>query len=180
MNVSRDGLDVFDRCYRQDAVSEVEDVPRTAAGSFEHVVDRFENAIERCEQHGGIEIALDGAIGADAIPGLVERRAPVDADDVASRVAKLAKDRAGSDAEVDGRHAERRDPLEDALRVRQDELAIVVGVELTDPRIEHLYDVDTGFDLCSKIVADELGQLVAERMPRFWRAIHQRLRVREV
>ena len=47
------------------------------------------------------------AVGADALPRLVERRAPVGADDVAAGLAQLGEDRAGADAEMDRRHAVR-------------------------------------------------------------------------
>ena len=48
--------------------------------------------VERAEQQRRIEVALDGAIDADALPGLVERRAPVGADHVAARLAQLARE----------------------------------------------------------------------------------------
>src|SRR4051812_46002540 len=58
MDVARGCLDVFDGRHRQDAVSEIEDVPWTAAGAVEDVVDGFEDALERREQNCGIEVAL--------------------------------------------------------------------------------------------------------------------------
>ena len=91
MNVPRERLDVLDRRRRQDAVTEVEDVARPAAGALEHVVGGREHPIERAEQQRRIEVALDRAIGADALPRLVERRAPVGADHVAAGVAQLAR-----------------------------------------------------------------------------------------
>src|SRR5665213_3850100 len=59
MNVAGDGLHVFERRHRQDAVAEIEDVARPAGGAVEHFVCRREEAVERAEQQGRIEIALD-------------------------------------------------------------------------------------------------------------------------
>ena len=114
------------------------------------------------------------------VPGLVERRAPVGADHVAAGLAQLVEDRSGADAEMNRRHAGRRDALEDLLRVRQDELAVVGGVQRADPRVEHLHGVDAGFDLRDEIVADDVGEQIAEAVPRGGVAVHQRLGVREV
>src|SRR5258708_14137685 len=100
MNVARERLNVLERCGREDAVPEVEDVPGPSAGAREHFVGGCEDALERAEQQRRIEVALDAAVGADALPRLVERRAPVGADDVAARVAPLAENRAGADAEM--------------------------------------------------------------------------------
>ena len=63
-------------------MAEIEDVAGPAAGARQHIVGRRERPIERAEQQRRIEIALDGAVEADALPGLVERRPPVGADDV--------------------------------------------------------------------------------------------------
>ena len=108
MHVSRERLDVLDRRRGQNAVAQVEDVPRPSAGALEHFVGRGDDAIERAEQHRGIQVALDAAIEPDALPGFVERRAPVGADHVAARGTQLAENRAGADAEMDRRHARGR------------------------------------------------------------------------
>ena len=77
------------------------------------------------------------------------------------------------------RHA-RADPLEDPLRVGQREFAVVGGVQRADPRVEHLNGVDAGVDLRDEIVADDVGELFAEAMPRIGMAVHQRLGLGEV
>src|SRR3954471_19012157 len=43
MDVLSDGLDVFDRRHRQDAVAQIEDVADPARGAFEHFVGRGED-----------------------------------------------------------------------------------------------------------------------------------------
>src|SRR6266540_1981375 len=75
MHVSRDRLHVLDRSHRQNAMAKVEDVARPPDSARQHVVGSRENAIERSEKNGRIEIALDRAVAADPFPRLVERRA---------------------------------------------------------------------------------------------------------
>ena len=159
---------------------EVEDVARPSAGAREDLVGRRENAVERAEQERGVEISLDAAVAADSRPGFVERRAPVGADHVAAGLAQLIEDRSGADAEMNRRHAGRGDAGKDFPGVRQDELAVVGGVQRADPRIEHLHAVDAGFDLRDEIVADDVCDQIAEAVPGGGVAVHQRLGVREV
>ena len=115
----------------------------------------------------------------DPIPRIVERRPPVGADHGAAGVPEIAEDRAGADAEMNCGHVARRDDLEDAAGMRQDELAIVARIESADPRVEHLHGIDARIDLRGEVLADDVGQQIAERMPRFRIAVHQRLGVRE-
>ena len=65
----------------------------------------------RPEQQRRIEVALDRPVVTDALPGLVDRNAPVGADDVAAGLAQLAEDRRRAGAEVN-----RRDTAADAPR----------------------------------------------------------------
>jgi hypothetical protein len=67
---------------------------------------------------------------------------------------------AGPDAEVNRRHAQVLDAVEDLLRVGEDELAVVLRVQLADPRVEHLHGVHTGFDLRRQIFADDVGEQI--------------------
>ena len=114
MHVTRDRLYMFDWRGGQDSVAEVEDVARTARRSRQHVVGRRQDAVQRAQQHRRVEVALNRAVRADALPRLVERRPPVGAEDVAARFAQLGENGAGADAEMNRRNAERREPLEDA------------------------------------------------------------------
>src|SRR5262249_17788 len=98
MNVPRQRLHVFQRSRGQDTVSEVEKVPWTAVRARRHFVGRGEHAIERSEEQCRIEVALDAAVEADALPRLIERSAPIGADHVAAGLAHLAENRAGTDA----------------------------------------------------------------------------------
>ncbi len=72
MDVLRQRLHVIDRRRRQNAVTEIEDVPGASVCPFEHVVGAVQHAIERRQQKRRIEIALYRVVVADAIPGFVQ------------------------------------------------------------------------------------------------------------
>ena len=61
-------------------------MPGAAGDAGENIVGAAEHPFRRAEQQGRIEIALHGAVVADALPGPVERNPPVNADDVAARL----------------------------------------------------------------------------------------------
>ena len=99
--------------------------------------------LERPEQERGIEVPLHAAIAADPLPPLVEPDAPVEADHVASGRGHRLEQVRGAGAEVDRRHV---DGVEDSLRVRRDELLVVVPGERADPRVEELNRVRARLD----------------------------------
>ena len=68
----------------QDAVPEIEYVPRPSRDPAEHVFGLFEHPAWRAEKQRGIEIALHSAIETNLLPGDVNRNTPVHADDVAA------------------------------------------------------------------------------------------------
>src|SRR5438034_11148796 len=78
-----DALYRLDWGLRQHAVAEIEDVPGAACGALEHVAHPLLELGERREQRHWIEVPLDRPIGADPLPGGVERHAPVHTDYVA-------------------------------------------------------------------------------------------------
>src|SRR5215472_4539873 len=78
-----------------DAVAEVEDVAGTAGGEGEDLADaEFEEIFERKERDG-VKIALHGNVGAYGAPALVERDAPVEADDVGAGLAEGGEEAGG-------------------------------------------------------------------------------------
>ena len=85
-------------------MAEVEDVAGPAAGEGEDLSRLACDDIERGEHHARIEVALDAAV-ADASPGLVEREAPVHADDIGAAARHRLEEVRGRGPEVDGRHA---------------------------------------------------------------------------
>ena len=148
--------------------------PAAAADALDDVVHLLAHAGHGPEQCRRIEIALDAAVVADAIPGFVDRNPPVRANHVAAGFAHDVQHHRRAGAEVDrGRPA--ADDLEDPARVGERELPVVGGTERTDPRVEHLDDIDTGFDLRHQILAHQLRQRAAETMPGVGVPEHQRL-----
>src|ERR1019366_1949587 len=166
MHIPRERLDVLERRRRQNAMAEIENVAVSSARARQHIVGRGEHAIERPEEKRWIEVALDPAIEADALPRFVERDAPVGADHIATGFAQLAENRRRADAEMNRRHIVCGERVEDPPCVREDELAVVARVQRADPRVEDLHRVDAGFNLRDEIVADDAGEEIAEAMPR--------------
>src|SRR5215471_4013280 len=179
MYVSGNGLDVLDWSCRQNAVPEVEDVAGPSSRSLEHLVRLCEDAIEWSEENCRIEVALHRAIEPDTFPCLAERRAPVGANHIAAGLPDFRKNGGGADPEMNRRYAEWRDALEDTPGVRQDEFAIVLGVQHADPRVEYLDRIDAGLDLRGEVLASDIRQQIAEAVPRGRVAVHQRFRVGE-
>ena len=82
-------LNMLDRCGRQDAMAQIEDMSVTAAGTTQNVFDASLDFMERGIQRDGVEVALDGAIIADHRPGLIEMDPPINADHVPTRLTHL-------------------------------------------------------------------------------------------
>src|SRR5512139_1513665 len=84
MDKLREQLHMFHRRGGKDPMPEVEDVSRPAADARQHVFGLLEHALGGAEQQRRIQVALDGTVEADLLPGLVDRNPPVGADDVAA------------------------------------------------------------------------------------------------
>src|SRR5439155_26578024 len=95
------------RGFGDDAVAEVEDVPRAAARAIEHLAHLATQGLARREQGGGIEVPLDPLTVAQPTPGGVQGDAPVDADDVSTRPREVLEEGACPCAEVDDRDVRR-------------------------------------------------------------------------
>src|SRR6185503_409584 len=76
VDVLRQHLHVLHRRGRQQSVSEIEDVAGPPADALDDFVHLPEHPRQRPEQQRGIEVALDGAVVADARPRLVDRNPP--------------------------------------------------------------------------------------------------------
>ena len=120
------------RCVGQDAVPKIKDMSRAAIGSIKNIIDlKFEFAPGR-QQKNGIQIPLDRSIVADAIPGLVNRQAPVDADDIAAAGSYFFEIGCGPRTKVDSRHASAFEHGEEFGVVRSNETRIV-GLSQSQP-----------------------------------------------
>src|SRR5688500_284153 len=180
MYVLCERLDVIDWRRRKNAVAEIENMPWPAARAFEDAVRGCEHAVERREQQRRIEIALDRPIVTNPFPRIVERNAPVGADDVAARFAQILQDICCARSEMDRGYAGAPNRIEDLPGVRQHELAIVGRVESASPRVEDLNSLRAGFDLRFHVFAHDRREHVAQPVPRERVGIHQRLGQREV
>src|SRR5512145_1050608 len=125
-------------------MAEVEDVPRLCARAAQDVVDAAEQPLLRTEQQRWVEVALHGEVRTDDLAAAVEGSAPVEADDVSSRLTHGAEQVPGARAEVDEGDVERGEAIEDAFDVGEDELAVVGLVESPHPRVEQLERLGTG------------------------------------
>src|ERR1700693_4225613 len=88
-----DCLDGLDRCLREDAVPEVEDVPGAPRGAGKDVPHLALEVRPRRDESTGVEVALDGAVRTDALACDVERDAPIDADHVAAGAREIHEQR---------------------------------------------------------------------------------------
>src|SRR5438105_6021387 len=90
------------RRLRENAVPQVEDVPRASTGAREHGARLARADVERPDERSGLQVALDAEVRADPRPGLVERDPPVHADDIAPRARHRLEQVRGVRAEMDG------------------------------------------------------------------------------
>ena len=104
---SGERLYVLDGRAREDAVPEVEDVAGAARGATQDLLGGAVRPMARTEEQRRIEVALDGPVGPNRAPRLVQRNAPVGADDVAAGRRQIRQDGRRAGAEMNCRHASR-------------------------------------------------------------------------
>ena len=76
MNIVHQKLNVIHRGFRDDAVAQIEDMPRPAIDLVQQPLGLGRNRGLIGAEHDGIKIALHGG-AAQLIPGRFQRRAPV-------------------------------------------------------------------------------------------------------
>lgn len=128
------------------------------------------------EEGQWIEVALDGAVMADAIPALVEADAPVETDHVTTRGGHVGEEFGIAGAEVNGGDAG-SELGEHLLDVRLHVADVVVGTKAADPTVEKLNGLRTCGDLGVEVERDGTAQAFHQRLPRGLVAIHERFRV---
>ena len=96
---------------------------RPPAGGIDDRLGGPLDALPRAEQQRRLEIPLHASVVADPLPGLVERRSPVQADHVTSDGSHRLQEVRRARAEMNRR---RVDLGEDPRRVRRDEFVVVL------------------------------------------------------
>ncbi len=102
---------------------------------------------------------------------------PVEADDVPARRRHRLEEVRRAGAEVDRRD---REPAEDPLRVRRDELLVVLDRQRADPAVEELDRVGARLDLGADVAEERLAEALHQLVPDLRRAEHAGLRLREL
>ena len=155
----------LNRGVGDDAVAEVEDVAGSAGGVGEDFGDAGFEDLFGGEEGDGVEISLHGDGVVEGAPGLIEGRAPVEAEDIAAGLAHGGEERCGVDAEVDDGDAEGLDAADEFGCGREGVVAIVGDGERADPGIENLDDVGAGGYLLGGVVGEDGDELVHEDSP---------------
>src|SRR5262245_50516976 len=170
-------LQVPVRRVRQYAVAEIEHVTVAHRRAVEDALGRRFDRFPRGGADRRIEVALDRPVGADSLPGAIERDAPVDADRVAPGIPHRVEQLARPNAEVDRRD---REVLQHRAGPRLHRRLIVIWAQGPGPRVEQLHDLRAGLDLREQVRAGDLRQRAHQRCPRGRGLEHHRLRPRVV
>ncbi len=150
---------------RGDAVAQVEDVAGHVAGRGEHGQHAVAQHRAGREQRRRVEVALQGVARADPPGGLGEGQPEVDADDVRARPAHRREQFAGPDAEVDPRHPQLGQRLENGRGRRLDMVDVVGERQRAHPRVEQLDGGRAGLDLDLEEGPGDLGEPVEQVAP---------------
>ena len=105
---------------------------------------------------------------------LVQRKPPVDADDVGAEAGQQVEHLGHAEAEVDARDVEAAERVERAARVRRHATLVVVARERARPRVEELHDARAGLDLRPDEGAGDVGAPVEQRRPGVRVGAHER------
>src|SRR2546429_6179380 len=98
-------------------MSQIENMPWTASCTLQYVVHFGLNYGPRSEHKCGIEIALDAEIVTDALPGVIQVYAPIDADNRGSIPFHLVQQCGRAGPKVDGGRAGLPNCVKDAAIV---------------------------------------------------------------
>ena len=147
---------------------------------------RTSSARARSSRHGasselGIEIALHGPVEADGRPRLVQRKLPVEADDISSAGGRIREIRAHAEREVDHRHVCVLESCEELSVRGSDRAQVVLASERPPgPGVEHLQRLGAGAGLSEEVVRLDGDEPRQEPPPGGGLGEHERLRLRKV
>src|SRR5262249_2804505 len=154
----------IDRSMGKDSVSEIENVSRSAPRLVENTNRLARDFFSRGEEHGWVEVALNGDLRAEPFPGRAQPNAPIQTDHVSAGVALEFEQRAGVGAEVDDRNG-RVEQAKESAHMRLNEPAVVVGPQISDPTVEDLKGVCAGMGLGIEVDGGGVDQPFQERVP---------------
>ncbi len=146
-------------------MAEVEDVSGAAGGGGQDLCDAGVEDLGWSEEGDRIEVALHGDGVVESAPGLIERGAPVEAEDIGGGLSHGGEERCGVHAEVDDGDAEGADAGDEVGGGSEDVGAVVGGGERADPGVEDLDDIGAGGDLLGGVVGEDGDELRHEDGP---------------
>src|SRR6185503_17915915 len=109
--------DLVDRCFGQDAVTQVEDVSESVRGLVEHASGFALEHLRGGEERQWVKITHHPDLLAQLAPGAAQVDPPVESDHASPGVAEVPQEAPRIGAEVDYRHA-RREPTDEGPGVR--------------------------------------------------------------
>jgi Domain of unknown function (DUF4349) len=159
----------------QDAVPKIEHVAsRGATLGHDPANLAFHDRPPRAE-HRGVEVSLQGLAGYPS-GRLVERHPPVDPDDVRAGSTHQREQLTGADAEVDSRHVEVTDGVEDGCAVRHGEALVVRSRQHPGPGVEQLHYCRPRGNLHAQEFRRDGGEPRQQLVPQVWVGMHECLR----
>src|SRR6267154_3315908 len=113
----------------------------------------------------------------EVAPSFVQEDAPVEADDVGSRLIHRRKQRSAVSAEINYGSSSLLQALDERADMRQNIAAIIFHTQTTDPTIKDLNDVGSRANLRRGIFGGHIDQFAHQLIPRSGRVIHHLLGV---
>ena len=158
-------------------MAEIEDVAGASGGELQNVFGAGLQFFPVGEKQDGIQIALHGAAMFEIAPALIERDAPVEADDFGSGFIHRGKQRGAVGAKINDWRAGLLQALDQGGDVRQNVAAVVFHAEAADPTVENLDDIGAGAHLGGGVLGGDVDQLAHQRIPVGRRVVHHFLGV---
>src|SRR5579862_8311057 len=177
LHETRQALHVLNRRLRQDAMAEIENMPRASGSTAKNIFRTRLYFFPVSEEKHWIEIALHRALVIEASPAFIEWNAPVESNNVGSRFAHRWQKRGAIGAKVNNGHSRLLQLLHHAGDVREDGAAIVFHAETSHPAVENLDDVGSRAHLIGGVGRRDGDELAHECIPVGGTVVHHFLGV---
>src|ERR1700710_146119 len=99
-DIARQVFHILHGRFRKNSVAKIKDVACAPGGAVQYICRARLDLFPFCEQQYRIEISLDGASMAQALPTFVERDAPVESDDIRACFFHCRQERGAVGAEI--------------------------------------------------------------------------------